>query len=90
MNFIAWLVVGALIGSQAGLVMHVTSPTRTMLNIAVGALGAGLSGWLVSPLVFRPAGQNQGIFSFGALFTAVLGAIALLALVNLLLRGIVQ
>lgn len=90
MNFIAWLVVGALIGSQAGMVTQVATPSRTMLNIVVGAIGASLIGWLVSPLVVRPSAGAQSEFSFGALFTAILGSIALLALVNLLLRGTVH
>ena len=56
------------------------------LNIVVGIVGAALGGWFVSPLV-GVGTINQGAFSVGALLVSLLGAVVLLAIVNLLRRG---
>ena len=48
-----------------------------------------LGGWLISPLV--GAGTvNQGDFSIGGLIVSLVGAIILLAVVNLFRRGRVR
>jgi len=57
-----------------------------ILNIVVGIVGAFLGGLLLSPL-FGIASMNQGNFSMPALFIAFLGAVILLAIVNLIRRG---
>ncbi len=56
------------------------------LNIIVGIVGAFLGGWLISPLVGVPT-INQNAFSIGALVVSLLGAVILLAIVNLFRRG---
>jgi uncharacterized membrane protein YeaQ/YmgE (transglycosylase-associated protein family) len=48
-----------------------------------------IGGWVISPLV--GAGTvNQGDFSLGALFVSLVGAVILLAIVNLFRRGKVR
>lgn len=85
-NFIVWLVIGGLIGWAASLVMRTDGQQGIFLNIVVGIVGAALGGWVISPLV-GVATINQGAFSVGALVVSLLGAIILLAIVNLLRRG---
>jgi uncharacterized membrane protein YeaQ/YmgE (transglycosylase-associated protein family) len=85
-NFIVWLIVGGLIGWIASLVMRTDAQQGVLLNIIVGIIGAALGGWLIAPLV--GAGSiNQGDFSVGGLVVSLLGAVILLAIVNLFRRG---
>ena len=84
MNFIIWLVVGGVIGWLASLVMK--RPEGIILNVVVGIVGAMLGGWLISPLL--GAGTiNQNDFSLPGLLVSFLGAVILLAIVNLVTRG---
>jgi uncharacterized membrane protein YeaQ/YmgE (transglycosylase-associated protein family) len=85
MGFILWLVIGGVIGWLASLVMARDGSQGIILNIVVGIVGALLGGWLISPLV--GAGTiNQGDISIGSLFVSFLGAVVLLAIVNLITR----
>jgi uncharacterized membrane protein YeaQ/YmgE (transglycosylase-associated protein family) len=57
-----------------------------VLNVVVGIVGALVGGWLLSPL-FGTGTINQNDFSLASLVVSLLGAIILLAVVNLLRRG---
>jgi uncharacterized membrane protein YeaQ/YmgE (transglycosylase-associated protein family) len=56
------------------------------LNIVVGIIGALLGGWLLAPL-FGTGTINQNDFSISSLLVSLLGAVILLAIVNLFRRG---
>jgi len=86
MNIIIWLIVGGLIGWVASLIMRTDGQQGLILNVVVGIVGAALGGWLISPLV-GVATINQNAFSLGALVVSLLGAVVLLAIVNLFRRG---
>lgn len=84
MNLIIWLVVGGLIGWVASMLMR--SPEGILMNVVVGIVGAFIGGWLLSPMV--GAGTiNSHDFSVASLAVSLLGAVILLAIVNLLRRG---
>ena len=86
MNIIIWLVVGGLIGWVASMIMRTDGQQGIVLNVVVGIVGAMLAGWFISPMV--GAGTiNDGAFSVGALLVSLLGAVILLAIVNLFRRG---
>jgi uncharacterized membrane protein YeaQ/YmgE (transglycosylase-associated protein family) len=55
------------------------------LNIIVGIVGAFLGGLLLAPL-FGTGTINQSDFSIGSLLVSFLGAVILLAIVNLITR----
>ncbi len=84
-NLIAWLVVGGLVGWAASLIMKTDAQQGIFLNIVVGIVGAALAGFVISPLVGIPT-INQDAFSFGAVIVSLIGAIILLAIVNLVRR----
>lgn len=86
MNFIIWIVVGGVIGWLASLIMRTDAQQGLFLNIVVGIVGALLAGWFVSPLVGLPT-INQNALSLGAMAVSLVGAILLLAIVNLVRRG---
>lgn len=86
MNFIIWLVIGGLIGWVASMIMKTDAQQGVILNVVVGIVGAFLGGWLISPLVGVPT-INQNAFSLPAMLVSLVGAIILLAIVNLVRRG---
>ena len=86
MNLIIWLIVGGLIGWLASRIMNTDAQQGIGLNIVVGIIGALLAGWLITPLI-GGATINQGDFSLSGLVISLLGAIVLLAIVNLFRRG---
>jgi uncharacterized membrane protein YeaQ/YmgE (transglycosylase-associated protein family) len=86
MNFIIWIVVGGVLGWLASLVMKTDAQQGILLNIIVGIVGAFLGGWLLAPL-FGTGTINQNDFSLGSLLVSLLGAVILLAIVNLFRRG---
>jgi len=89
MNFIIWIVVGGLIGWVASMIMKTNAQQGMFLNVVVGIIGSMLGGWLISPLL--GAGTiNQRDFSLGGLFVSLVGAVILLAIVNLIRRGKVR
>ncbi|MGM9512905.1 GlsB/YeaQ/YmgE family stress response membrane protein [Roseateles sp. DB2] len=85
-NLIVLLVMGGLIGWVASLLMRTDGQQGILLNIVVGIVGAAIAGIFISPFLGIPT-INQGVFSVGALLVSLLGAVILLAIVNLLRRG---
>lgn len=86
MNFIIWLVIGGLIGWVASMIMKTDAQQGVILNVVVGIVGAMLGGWFISPLV-GVGTINQNAFSIPAMLVSLVGAIILLAIVNLVRRG---
>jgi uncharacterized membrane protein YeaQ/YmgE (transglycosylase-associated protein family) len=84
-NIAIWLVVGGVIGAVAGLLMRDEEDQAVFLNVLVGIVGALGAGWLVAPLIGLKM-TNPRVFQFGALAVALLGAVALLALMSALRR----
>ena len=89
MNILIWLVIGGVIGWLASMIMRTDGQQGILLNIVVGVVGALLGGWLISPLV-GAATINQGDLSLAGLGVSFLGAVVLLAIVNLVRRGRVR
>ena len=89
MNLIIWLIVGGILGWLASIVMRRDAQQGVLLNVVVGIVGAFLGGFLLSPLL--GAGTiNMNDFSVMGLVVSFLGAVILLAIVNLFKRGSVR
>ncbi len=88
-NILIWLIVGGVIGWLASVVMNTDGQQGLLLNVIVGIVGAAIGGWIISPLV-GVATINEDVFSVGALLVSLVGAIILLAIVNLFRRGTVR
>ncbi len=84
MNILIWLIMGGIIGWLASVIMR--TQEGILLNIVVGIVGALIGGWLISPLV-GAATINQGDLSLAGLGVSLLGAVILLAIVNLFRGG---
>lgn len=89
MNFIIWLIVGGIIGWLASMIMKTDAQQGVILNVVVGIVGAMLGGWFISPLVGVPT-INQDAFSIAAMMVSLVGAVILLAIVNLVRRGVAR
>lgn len=85
MGLIILLVVGGVLGWLASMVMRTDAQQGIFLNIVVGVVGALLAGWFISPLV--GIGTINGGLSIGSFLVSLLGAVVLLAIVNLFTRG---
>jgi uncharacterized membrane protein YeaQ/YmgE (transglycosylase-associated protein family) len=89
-NFIIWLLFGALVGWLASIVMRTDAQQGALMNIIVGIVGAFLGGFLASALGFSGSSINNNNFSLGGLVVAFIGAVVLLGIVNLVRRGSVR
>jgi len=89
MNFIIWIVIGGVIGWVASLIMRTDGQQGILLNVVVGIVGAMLGGWLLGPMLGAPS-INSGVLSIGSLLVSFLGAVVLLAIVNLFTRNRVR
>jgi uncharacterized membrane protein YeaQ/YmgE (transglycosylase-associated protein family) len=82
-NFIVWIVVGAVIGWVASIIMRTNRWQGTIADIVVGIVGAFVGGYVLSPL-FHVSTINEGNFSIPALLVSLGGAVILLAVFKLL------
>lgn len=88
MGLIIWLIVGGIVGWLASIIMKRDAQQGILLNIIVGIVGALIGGWLIGPLL--GAGSiNDGI-TVMSFIVSLIGAVILLAIVNLFRRGSVR
>jgi uncharacterized membrane protein YeaQ/YmgE (transglycosylase-associated protein family) len=86
MNIILILVVGGILGWLASLIMRTDGQQGIILNVVVGIIGAVIAGFLVTPLI-GGAPITAGAFDMRSLIASLVGAIILLAVINLFRRG---
>jgi uncharacterized membrane protein YeaQ/YmgE (transglycosylase-associated protein family) len=80
MGWLAWLVVGAVAGWLASIVMKTNRQQGLLMDIVVGIVGAFIGGFLFNQ--FGTAGVTG--FNVWSLFVAFTGAVVLLAAIRLL------
>lgn len=81
-NFLIWIIAGAVIGWVASLIMRTNSRQGLIADMIVGIVGAFVGGYFLSPL-FNAGTINQGDFSLPALLVSLGGAVILLAISKL-------
>jgi uncharacterized membrane protein YeaQ/YmgE (transglycosylase-associated protein family) len=89
-NLIIWLVVGGVIGWIASMIMRTDAQQGWVMNVVVGIVGAFLGGIIFWFLPGSSANINDGSFSIWSLLVSLIGAIVLLAIMNLFRRGSVR
>lgn len=82
-GLIVWLVVGGIVGWLASLVMRTDGQQGIILNVVVGIVGS-----VIAAVLFG-GGINQ-IITVTTFIYSLIGAIILLAIVNLVRRGTVR
>jgi uncharacterized membrane protein YeaQ/YmgE (transglycosylase-associated protein family) len=88
MGILVWLIVGGVVGWLASIIMRTDAQQGILLNVIVGIVGALLAGFIVSPML-GVGTINEGI-SLATFLVSLVGAIILLAIVNLFRRGRVR
>lgn len=86
MGLIIVLIVGGILGWLASIVMRTDAQQGIFLNVVVGIVGALLAGFILTPLL-GGAPITSGAFDIRSLLVSFLGAVVLLAIVNLVRRG---
>ncbi|MCX8474223.1 MAG: GlsB/YeaQ/YmgE family stress response membrane protein [Sphingomonas sp.] len=84
MGLLVWLVIGGVVGWLASIVMRTDAQQGIFLNVIVGIVGAFIGG-----LLFGGSINNASITPMTFLVSLV-GAIILLAIVNLVRRGAIR
>ena len=84
MGLIILIVVGGILGWLASIVMRTDGQQGILLNVVVGIVGALLAGLVVN------GGSITGDINMMSLLWSFLGAVVLLAIVNLVRRGSVR
>jgi uncharacterized membrane protein YeaQ/YmgE (transglycosylase-associated protein family) len=79
-GLIVWLIIGGVVGWIAGMIMR--DNQGVIMNIVVGIVGAFIGG-----LIFDHGEINDAPLTVESFAVSVVGAIILLAVVNLLRRG---
>lgn len=82
MNFILWIIFGALAGWIASIIMGKNKQMGAIANIVVGIVGAFIGNWIMS---FFGVPMTT-TFSLPSLLVAIGGAVVLLFVVGLLRR----
>ena len=82
MNIIAWIVLGAIAGYVAGIIMK-TGSGSIVRNIVIGIAGAFLGGFLANLVGMG----GEGGFSVMGLIIAIVGAVVLLFVLGIVQRG---
>lgn len=85
MGFIVWLIIGGIVGWLASLIMRTDAQQGVLLNIVVGIVGAFIAG-----LIFNGGTINQDPMDITNILVSLVGAVILLAIVNLVRRGSVR
>ena len=86
MGFIIWILVGALVGWIASLIMKTDAQQGTILNIVIGIVGAWLGGYLISPLVGIST-INQNALSIPSILVSIVGAVIVIVIWQLIRKG---
>lgn len=85
MGIILWLIVGGVIGWLASMIMRTDAQQGILMNIVVGIVGAFIGG-----LIFSGGTINNAGLTLTSFLVSLVGAVILLAIVNLVRRGSVR
>jgi uncharacterized membrane protein YeaQ/YmgE (transglycosylase-associated protein family) len=88
MGILIWLIVGGVVGWLASIIMRTDAQQGILLNVIVGIVGALLAGFIISPMI-GVGTINEGI-TLASFLISLVGAVILLAIVNLFRRGSVR
>jgi uncharacterized membrane protein YeaQ/YmgE (transglycosylase-associated protein family) len=83
MGLLFMIVVGAVLGWLATIILEIEAARGILLNIAAGITGALVTGLLVGPLLLGTASLLAGYYRVGSLLLSLAGAVALIAALNL-------
>ena len=83
MGILSWILLGALAGWVASMIMGNNASMGAIANIIVGIIGAFIGGYVMSLI----GGSDVTGFNLSSFLVALLGAVILLAIINLFTKG---
>ncbi len=86
MSFIIWILVGALVGWIASLIMKTDAQQGAILNIVIGIIGAWVGGYFISPLV-GVSTINQNALSIPSILVSIVGAVIVIFIWKLITKA---
>ena len=84
-GIIIWIIVGGIVGWLASLIMRTDAQQGVLMNIIVGIVGA-----VIASLIVGGGTINTDPMDLTNILWSLLGAVILLAIVNLIKRGSVR
>ena len=90
LGLILALIIGGIIGWLASIVMRTNAQQGVLLNIVVGIIGSLLGSFLLGRFFGADGSLINSPLDGGTLIAAFIGALLLLAIVNLFRRGSVR
>ena len=86
MGILIWLIIGGVVGWLASIIMRTDGQQGIVLNVIVGIVGAFIAG------LFHSGGNinSSNPLDISNILWSLLGAVILLAIVNLVRRGSVR
>lgn len=83
MNYVAWIIFGAIAGWIASIIMRTDAEQGAFLNIIVGIVGALIGGFIMNKL----GGNGVTGFNISSLIVAIIGSVILIAIVKVFRRS---
>ncbi len=83
MGFIILIIVGALIGWVASLIMNTDAQQGAFANILIGIVGSLVGAWLFGSVFGIPSAQFAGSPSIAGIFWGVLGALVIIGVLRM-------
>ena len=84
MDWIFVIIVGALVGWIASLVMRTDKQQGAIANILIGIVGATLGRWLFANVLGIDGATTAGTLSLAGVFWGVVGSVLLIAVLKML------
>lgn len=86
MGLLFMIVVGAILGWLAAIVLKIEAPRGILFNMAAGIAGALLAGLVVGPLLLGSASLLAGYYRVGSLAFSLAGSLIVIAAFNVFWR----
>lgn len=83
-NIIAWIVLGAIAGYIAGMLVKGDERWGVIGHIVLGIVGAFVGGWLAANVFGVQSGAQSGDLNILSIVVAIIGAVIVVVVVNML------
>mgnify|MGYP001551470526 CR=1 FL=1 len=82
MGLLFMIVVGAILGWLAAIVLKIEVPRGILLNIGAGVIGALLTGLVFGPLLLGGTSLLNGYYGVGSLLLSLVGSLLVITALN--------
>ena len=86
MGLLFMIIVGAILGWLAAIILRIEAPRGILLNISAGVAGALLTGLVIGPFLLGSPSLLGGYYRVGSLLLSLVGSIVVIAAFNVFWR----